>query len=42
MQPFGFEASLVAVIRCKLHFVTEKVDNQWWKISQAKVTPGYC
>lgn len=42
MQPFGFEASRVAVIRCKLHFVTEEVDNQWWTISHAKVTPGYC
>lgn len=42
MQPFGFEGSRVALIRCKLHFMTEEVDNQCWTISQAKVTAGYC
>lgn len=42
MQPFSFEGSLVALIRCKLHFMTEEVDNQCWTISQAKVTPAYC
>lgn len=37
-----FEVSHVAVIRCKLHFMREEVDNQWWIIIQVKVTPRYC
>lgn len=42
MPPFRFAAGRVAVIRCKLHLMTEEVGNRWPTISQAKVTAGYC